>query len=213
MIHGGLVNGGFFHSVLGRTMATTPHRKEIKHYNVPGDAHFLTFSCYRQLPLLSKDRTRLWFVEAVEKARAKHQFDLWAWVIMPEHVHLLLYPRPADYAMDKILASIKKPVGAKAIRFLREQASGYLERLTVKNRNRTYHRFWQAGPGYDRNLRDPQAIHRVITYIHRNPVKRGLVEQPEDWPWSSAADWAGAKVPFLKIDGTVPSLHVHPRSP
>ena len=61
-------------------------RKTVKHYDVFGDAHFLTFSCYHQIPLLSKDRTRLWFIEELNKARTKHQFDLWAWVIMPEHV-------------------------------------------------------------------------------------------------------------------------------
>ena len=71
-------------------------RKKIKHYDVPGHAHYLTFSCYRGLPLLSKDRTRVWFVEELAKARTKHHFDLWAWVIMPEHVHLLICPRKSS---------------------------------------------------------------------------------------------------------------------
>src|SRR5947207_2344717 len=93
-------------------------RKNVKHFNNPGEAHFLTFSCYKRLPLLSKDRTRWWFVEAVEKARIEHEFDLWAWVIMPEHVHMLLWPRQPVYRMDRILASIKKPVGSKAIAHL-----------------------------------------------------------------------------------------------
>ena len=52
------------------------HRKKVKHYNVPGDAHFLTFSCYRRYRLLSKDRSRLWFIDALENARSKHGFHL-----------------------------------------------------------------------------------------------------------------------------------------
>jgi putative transposase len=137
-------------------------RKKVRHFDLPGDAHYLTFSCYRGMPLLSKDRTRIWFLEELAKAREKHRFDLWAWVIMPEHVHLLIYPRERDYETDKILASIKKPVSFKAIQFLKELAPEFLEKLTVRNRNRTYHRFWQAGPGYDGNLNELEAIYKTI---------------------------------------------------
>ena len=73
------------------------------------------------------------------------------------------------------LASIKKPVGYNAIQYLKEHAPGFLERLTVRNRNRTYHRFWQAGPGHDANLYDLKTIYNAIEYIHNNPVRRGLV--------------------------------------
>ena len=128
------------------------HRKKVKHYDLPGDAHFLTFSCYHRLPLLSKDRTRNWFLQALDEARREYAFDLWAWVLMPEHVHLLIYPRQPVYSTAKILSAIKQPVGTKAIGFLRQRRSPFLERLTVRNRLHTYHRFWQAGPGRDHNL-------------------------------------------------------------
>lgn len=68
-----------------------PPRKKVKHYD-NGEPHFLKFSCYRRLPLLSKDQSCQWFVDALEDARESHGFHLWAWVIMPEHVHLLLWP-------------------------------------------------------------------------------------------------------------------------
>ena len=96
-------------------------RKKVKHCNEPGDAHFLTFSCYRRLPLLSKDRTRLWFVNSLAAARIKHMFDLWAWVIMPEHVHLLIWPRQPEYEIRGILSSIKQPVGTRAMAYLRRR--------------------------------------------------------------------------------------------
>jgi putative transposase len=47
------------------------HRKKLQHFNLPGHAHELTFSCYRRLPLLSRDRTRQWMIEAIESARNK----------------------------------------------------------------------------------------------------------------------------------------------
>jgi hypothetical protein len=64
--------------------------------------------------------------------------------------------------MDKILGSIKRPVGSKAIAYLKRVGSTFLQRLTVQNRNRSYHRFWQAGPGRDHNLFEEKSIHRAI---------------------------------------------------
>jgi len=119
----------------------TEFRKTVRHYDAPNHAHFLTFSCYRRWPLLSKDRTRWLLVESIEEARIKHGFHLWGWVIMPEHVHLLVWPRKSDEGISTILADIKRPVGQKAIAWLVEHQSRFVERLTVRTRTRTYRRF------------------------------------------------------------------------
>ena len=184
------------------------HRKKVKHHDIVGHAHFLTFSCYHRLPLLSKPRTCRWFIEALGEARTKHQFDLWAWVIMPEHVHVLVFPRDPSCRTSAVLASLKKPVGAKAIRYLRTHSPEFLKRLTVVNENRSYYRFWQAGAGRDHNVYEPKTVHQIIEYIHANPVRRGLAACPEAWPWSSAADWAGMESPLLKVDRTIPTLYL-----
>ncbi len=184
------------------------HRKQVRFRNVAGDAHFLTFSCFHRLPLLGNDRTRRWMVDAIAEAQTRFAFDLWAWVIMPEHVHLLLFPRLRPYDMSTIISQIKKPVGTKAIRYIERNAPSYLDKLTVINKNRTYRHFWQPGPGYDENIDDPVAIRRVINYIHQNPVRRGLVEKAEDWEWSSARDWAGLDSPLLKVDRTLPRIYI-----
>jgi putative transposase len=186
--------------------ATDRRQKKVRHFDEPGHAHFLTFSCYRRMPLLSKDRSRGWLIEAVLAARHKHAFDLWGWVVMPEHVHLLIWPRLPNYRIPTILADIKRPVGQQAIIWLEANCPEFLAKLTVQNRNRTYRRFWQAGPGQDRNIYDPKAAHDILEYIHTNPVKRGLVALPEQWLWSSAAEWAGKPDVPLKVDKTIPSL-------
>jgi putative transposase len=77
--------------------------KQCVRFNEPGHAHELTFSCYRRLPLLARDRTRVWLAEAIAAARARQQFELWAYVFMPEHVHPLVYPRRRDYQISSIL--------------------------------------------------------------------------------------------------------------
>jgi putative transposase len=125
---------------------------------------------------------------------------------MPEHVHLLVWPKQANPRMQAILADVKRPVGQEAIAWLETNHPEFLAQLTVHNRNRTYRRFWQAGPGQDRNVIDPSAAHQILEYIHNNPVCRGLVATSEQWSWSSAADWAGRDDVPLRVDKTIPSL-------
>jgi hypothetical protein len=72
--------------------STMPHRKACKRYNTPGHAHALTFSCFRRQAFLSKDQSRQWLIEAIDRARQKLHFHVWAYVIMPEHAHLLVWP-------------------------------------------------------------------------------------------------------------------------
>src|SRR5947209_4669551 len=67
-----------------------PHRKKVRSYNEPGHAHELTFSCFRRLPLLNRDRCRRWFLAALESGRQRRHLALWAYVIMPEHVHVIV---------------------------------------------------------------------------------------------------------------------------
>ena len=64
--------------------------KGLKRYYGRGDLHFLTFSCYRRLPLLGTVRARNGFVEALAKIRGRYKFLLVGYVVMPEHVHLLI---------------------------------------------------------------------------------------------------------------------------
>ena len=194
-------------------VATDRRRKTVRHFDEPGHAHFLTFSCYGRMPLLGKDRSRGWLrtgesitvafpkgtvpfssnenwdspplihspvlIDAIIGARRKHGFDLWAWVVMPEHVHLLIWPKQPNYRMQTILADIKRPVGQMTMAWLEANHPEFLAKLTVRNRNRTYRRFWQAGPGQDRNVLDPNAAYQIVEYIHTNPVRRGLVGLPE----------------------------------
>ena len=180
---------------------TPPHRKTVRSYNLPGHAHELTFSCFRRLSLLDRDRTRLWFLEACESARLRRNLALWACVIMPEHVHIIVYPRDPAYEVRLIRTALKVPVQRKALAFLRQSAPECLTRLRDEQPNGEVHfRFWQRGGGYDRNITDPATLLAMIEYIHLNPVRRGLVKRATDWPWSSARFYAGWPDVLLRMD-------------
>lgn len=164
----------------------------------------LTFSCYARLPLLSRDRTRQWFVDALATARQEWPIDLWVWVIMPEHIHLLVAPRESGLRVGEFLGQIKEQVSRNAMIWLESHAPEWLPRLTVREGKKNRRRFWQPGGGYDRNIAEVETLYACLNYIHLNPVKRGLVERAEDWEWSSARWYAGETPTLLDMDRTLP---------
>ncbi len=175
-------------------------RKTIRHYNDPGHAHFLTFSCYQRLPLLSRDRTKRWLIDAVKDTKEKHKYGLWAYVIMPEHVHFIILPLCPTYDISLFLKSVKQAVSRKAYHFLQRNNTTWLDTLTVRRGRKEVFRFWQTGPGYDRNIHSEAELLEKINYIHNNPVKRGLVKTPGEWEWSSAGWYECKRGGQLAID-------------
>jgi len=176
-------------------------RKTRRVINEPGHAHELTFSCFQRWPLLRDDRIKLWFVDAMEAARCRHGVRLWAYVIMPEHVHMLIHPRDYEYDVSAILKSIKQPVARKATRFFQQSDPNLFKQLRiVRPTGKVEHRFWQQGGGYDRNIVSPDVARSSIEYIEANPVRRGLAGLPTDWKWSSAQFHSGARDVPLKMD-------------
>jgi len=166
--------------------AQRPHRKSVKHYHEPGHFHELTFSCYRRMPLLTNDCWREDLARAIDNANREHKFRFVAFVMMPEHVHLLVDPELAKPNIGLYLARVK-PCSKDVKSQLVAANSPLLKKLTVRERpGKTCFRFWQAGPGFDRNLDTPEAITASIDDIHRNPVTRELCQQAIDWKWSSA---------------------------
>jgi putative transposase len=170
-------------------------KKQRRAFDVPGDAHELTFSTYRRLPLLSKPAARDLFITCLKEARAKHGFRVIAYVVMPNHVHLLVLPD--GKLIREILTALKSEFAKQLLAKLRAGNSAALEKLKVTRRDgTTRYRVWQAGGGYDRNLFSPAAIKAAIKYIHANPVRSGLCETIVDWKWSSARWYFGLDSEF-----------------
>jgi hypothetical protein len=96
----------------------TPHRKRVKHYHDPRHVHELTFSCYRRRPLLSNHEWRCLLSEAIDRAIERDDYHLIAFVFMPEHVHLLVYPGIEASTIDLLLKAIKRPVSFRIKRLL-----------------------------------------------------------------------------------------------
>jgi len=170
------------------------HRKRVRRYE-DGLVRFVTFSTYLRLPLFSNDAIKDRFADSLAAARARDGFRLFAWVVMPEHIHLVVWPDATP--LSKTLAGLKRGFAREVIARWRELDASILTRLE-DTRGAT--RFWQRGGGYDRNIRDDDELREKIRYTHENPVKRGLVAKEFDWPWSSARWYAGDRSGPVPID-------------
>ena len=177
-------------------------------YNDPGHAHFLTFSCFHKRQFLTDERVRIWLAESIDAARVKHDFSIWAYVFMPNHVHLLIHPNRDEYSISKILRDIKEPVSQQFMAHLRKNTPWKLKLMKARQGTREVYRLWQAGGGFDRNLFEWDEIEGKINYIELNPVRRKLVKEPNEWIWSSArARTVEGRVP-LKVDPVIVGVRV-----
>jgi putative transposase len=157
-------------------------RKRRKAIEASFQAHALNFSTYRRQPFVLTPGVPEIFFRHLEEARRTLEFDVWAFVLMPDHVHLVLWPRRETYSMAAILKAIK----AQAAKEILDAFPKIEARCQVLLANgKTERRFWQPGGGYDRNLYSSKAAWSEIGYVHRNPVERGLCERPRHWPYSS----------------------------
>ncbi len=140
----------------------------LHRFHQSGQSHFVTSSCYDRKANLNTPEARTVFEDALERVRRCYCLRVYGYVVMPEHVHLLI-SEPQRKTLAVAIQSLKQGVSRRLI--------GHTEH------------FWQHRY-YDFNLRDYPQFLEKLRYIHRNPVTRGLCELPERWPWSSYNHYA-----------------------
>jgi putative transposase len=135
-----------------------------------GDLHFLTFSCHARAPYLASAKAASIFEHSLESIRQKYQFHIFGYVVMPEHIHLLVSERPT-HPLSTVIGSVKRSVSKQL-----PETPFWLQRY------------------YDRNIRSSDERVEKLRYLHRNPVTRGLAPHPSAYPWSSFnAHWNGTR--------------------
>jgi putative transposase len=145
-----------------------------------GRIFFITNNVLRTHPRLTDADFEV-LAQAIEGVRARRHFLLTGYVFMPDHWHALFYPGEND-TLPRLMNSLKV--------------------ASVQRINRlrgTTGQFWQARY-FDRAIRTVKEYHETIEYVHLNPVRKGMVRRPEDWPWSSIHSYGGPGPVPLEID-------------
>jgi putative transposase len=173
--------------------------RKLKRYHGRGDLHFVTFSCYERRALLGTVRARDLFLKILEQVRRRCAASVLGYVVMPEHVHLLL-SEPRKGTLAKLLQVLKQRVSRAMRRRRTRRASGQLS-LAFPASCAELRGFWQRRY-YDFNVYSAQKMREKLDYIHTNPVKRKLVMHPKAWPWSSWAYYARGEQGVVMIEPT-----------
>ena len=169
--------------------------KLIRHYG-RGHLHFITFTCYRRLPLLRSVRARNVFVQILDEVRDRYGFSLVGYVVMPEHIHLLI-SEPVKGTPSTVIQVLIQRV-SRRLRRKRRAPAGQLS-LVFACGDESLPRFWQRR-FYDFNVWSLKKRVEKLHYMHINPLKRKLVGHPKDWPWSSFPFYSNLKHGLIRVD-------------
>ena len=130
------------------------------------------------------------------QVRSRYGFQLLGYVVMPEHVHLLI-SEPKKGTPSQVLQVLKQRV-SRALRRPPRSAGKQLS-LPFSGRETQATAFWQRR-FYDFNVWSSGKLREKLNYMHRNPVQRKLVSHPRDWPWSSWSHYVEGKDAAIRID-------------
>jgi putative transposase len=175
----------------------------LQRFQNTGQIHFVTFCCYHRRRLLTTDASRRVFETALERVRRSYRLYVYSYVIMPDHVHLLLSEPQPERGLEPHGGPLDPAFGlsgdvhwlnpqqhtlADALKSLKQGVSRrLLGNFPLKPKSGLIgppEHFWQKRY-FDLNIRNYAQFVEKLRYIHRNPVRAGLCERPEDWEWSS----------------------------
>ena len=154
-----------------------------RHYEFPGCLHELTFGTYHRQKFFRDERLAEIVTSQLLISCISLSYDLAAFVVMPDHCHLLVRSRDADYSISEFLKDLKMS-SAKAC--FEAQPDLRSRCGIVHGGSLRQHSLWQRGGGFDRSLYSTKAIQSSIVYIEKNPVKAELSCEPHSYTWSSS---------------------------
>ena len=194
----------------------------LRRFQESRQSHFVTFSCYQRRPCFADAALFDLFVQCLEDMRVRFDLCVYGYVVMPEHVHLLL-SEPGAFAqvgdshcpthLSQVSAqetganpptSSGQALGHQSFHHSLADALHYLKLSFAKRALRirptgSLGSFWQKRY-YDRNVRDYSEFTVKLRYLHRNPVRRGLVRTLEEWKWSSYRHYALREIGVVEIE-------------
>jgi len=161
-------------------MTRTRYRATESEYPI-----FATGTCIEWLPLLRPDETKQILVDVIVNIQKRRQLKVFACVIMHNHFHIII--SSSNPAKD--MGNIKSFTARKIIQYYQNIGTDHvLQKMQNAcpnyRKDRTY-KFWQEGY-HPKQIMSLKIFQQKMDYIHLNPVRKGYVDSPEEWQWSSA---------------------------
>jgi len=161
----------------------------LKHYDNLGTVRFITFSCYKRFKYFTNEKHIRIFLNHLKILGDNYEIKILGFVIMPDHVHLVLLP-PIEMKLGKLIGQLKVRTAKDII------SSGIVDIRRPNGKPAV----WQKRC-YDHNCRTREIVIEKIKYCHKNPVNGNLVSKEKDWIWSSYNWYRGEGETVMEIDG------------
>lgn len=162
-------------------------------------AYFVTSTIVAWLPIFTTAARCNLVVDSLAYCRANKGLRIYAWVILDNHFHAIL----AAPDLPRVMADLKRHTARQILERLEEErAEWLLNQLRfhrAAHKTESEHQVWQEGY-HPQSLPSDAIMLQKLEYLHKNPVKRGLVASPEHWRYSSAHEWLPGSLPLLRVD-------------
>jgi putative transposase len=171
------------------------HSKPKRFYGA-GHLHFITCSCYQRRPVLETEKRRDLFLAVLEQVRKRYRFVVVGYVVMPEHIHLLISePQEQEKTPSTVMQALKLGFARRVL----AQARRKRDPAQLSLFDHSPQHIWQKR-FYDFNVWTERKRIEKLRYMHRNPVQRGLVASPELWRWSSYRNYFLGEAGPVKVN-------------
>jgi len=166
----------------------------LKRYYGTGHLHFITFTCYHRQPWLASPRRRDQFLKVFEQVRQRYKFVVVGYVVMPEHVHLLI-SEPEKGDPSRVVQAIKQGFARLVLRPRRGRRRRAQPSLFAAGSEHVWQKRFYDFKVWSRHQRIEK-----LRYMHENPVRRSLVLESEQWTWSSYRSYACGETGAVRIN-------------
>jgi putative transposase len=176
--------------------------KRYKVYKETYNVYFSTSTIVEWLPVFTSDIYFNAIIDSLKYCQANKGLNLIAYVIMPEHIHLVT-SNLEEINLSDIMRDFKRFTSKEISHQLKIDNKHLLleamEGFAHKGKGNTEYKVWQDG-FHPESIYSEMFLQQKIDYIHLNPVRRGLVSKPENWLYSSARNYISSDETIITVD-------------
>jgi REP element-mobilizing transposase RayT len=173
----------------------------LPRFHIEGHVLYITTVVYGRLPIFVRSSFVIPLIDSLNFYRYKQEFKLLGFVIMPDHIHLLIWPFGRATAAE-IMRDYKEFTSKRIVR--QAEVEGIVEWIAAfqqagRETGRAASKVWQDSY-WDVNVFTERFVHTKLNYIHRNPLRAGLVDDPAAYPYSSYRNYVTGDQSLIEID-------------
>jgi len=173
----------------------------LQHYQMEGHIYYVTTNVYNRLRLFTRPSFIIPLLDSINYYRYQHQCKVLGYVVMPDHLHLMLFPTGeshlAEFMRDYKRFTAGRMVRQAKVESIKEWVNAF--EAAGDETNRGENKVWQDSY-WDKNIFSERFLRQKLNYMHRNPVRAKLVEQPEDYAYSSYRNYIANDNTLTEID-------------